>query len=78
MLTCRETTELMTDEREGAIPDAKRFGYRFHMLICPYCRACRRQLDAVVALAQGTRRESCPAELESSVSAALRARAAKR
>jgi hypothetical protein len=78
MFACRDATDRMTDEREGALSGALRFKYRLHLLICPYCRTCRRQLDEVVALAGSTRRETRDAEPDASVLAALRERTGKR
>jgi len=52
MFTCRDATDLMTDEREGALSGGLGFWYRVHMTICPYCRACRRQLDQAVSLSK--------------------------
>jgi hypothetical protein len=77
MFACRDATDLMTDDREGTLAGSVRFKYRLHLLICPYCRTCRRQLDEVVALAHQTRRETCAPDVEASVVAALRARASR-
>jgi hypothetical protein len=74
MFACRDATDLMTDEREGALRGAQRVMYHLHLLICTYCRTCRRQLDDVVVLARETRSEGGATEAEASVLAALRAR----
>ena len=74
MFTCRDATEHMTDEREGARVG---FWYRFHMSICPYCRACRRQLDAAVSLVREIPVESVPDHVEQAAVAAFRGRKAK-
>jgi hypothetical protein len=63
MFTCRDASEHMTDEREGALSGLRGARYRLHMLICPNCRRCRRQLDEAVALA----REIPPAEVSDKV-----------
>jgi hypothetical protein len=52
MFTCRDASEHMTDEREGALSGLRGARYRMHMAICPNCRRCRRQLDEAVALAR--------------------------
>jgi hypothetical protein len=52
MFLCRDATEHMTDEREGALSGWTAFWYRFHLATCPHCRACRRQLDSVVTLSK--------------------------
>lgn len=77
MFTCRDAMDLVTDEREGALRGVRGFRYRFHVLICPHCRTCRRQLDEVVTLAGETRQEAPASEIEASVVAALRARSGK-
>lgn len=77
MFACRDATDRMTDEREGSLSGALRFKYRLHLLICPYCRTCRRQLDEVVALAGSTRQEGRETEPDPRVLAALRERAGK-
>jgi len=52
MFTCHDASEHMTDEREGALSGWLGFWYGFHMSICPYCRACRRQLVQAIALSK--------------------------
>jgi hypothetical protein len=74
MFACRDATDLMTDEREGALRGKERWLYGLHVLICPYCRTCRRQLDEVVALAKETRAASDTTDVEASVVDALRGR----
>jgi hypothetical protein len=71
MFTCRDATEHMTDEREGAPVG---FWYRFHMSICPYCRACRRQLDQAVALVKEIPSEEVSDKVMDAALAAFRAR----
>jgi hypothetical protein len=63
MFLCRDTCEHMTDEREGALSGWVGFWYRFHLSLCPHCRACRRQLDQTVALS----REIPPADVSDEV-----------
>jgi hypothetical protein len=60
MFTCRDAAEHMTDEREGALTGGLGFWYRLHMTICPFCRACRRQLDEAISLAKELPPEPVP------------------
>jgi hypothetical protein len=73
MFSCRDATNLMTDESEGKL--AGSFKYRFHMAICAHCRAFQRQLRAAIALAKSIPREhEAPApEVEDRLAAAFRA-----
>jgi anti-sigma factor RsiW len=48
-MMCREVTELLTDAMEGTLPPGKKAGYRFHVALCPYCKAHRRQVEATIA-----------------------------
>jgi hypothetical protein len=77
MLTCRDATNLMTEEGEGTLSRGGRFLYGVHMTICAHCRAFRRQLRETIALAKSIPREhDAPAmEMEERVAAAFRARA---
>jgi hypothetical protein len=77
MFLCKDATLRMTEAREGALSGLVSLSYRVHLLICPHCRACRRQLDDTIALAAETRREPSAPALEASVIAALRARAGR-
>jgi hypothetical protein len=77
MFACRDATEHMTDEREGALSGWLRVKYRIHMTICPYCRACRRQLDAAVSLAAEIPPADVPEKMMDAALAAFRERSAK-
>ena len=77
MFTCRDAAHLMTDEREGA-PASRSFAYRFHMMLCPYCKRCRRQLAATIALTGEIPAEAPPSAVENAALQAFRDRAAKR
>ncbi len=48
-MMCKQVTETMTDESEGALSGLRRFLFRFHMRTCPYCRAHHKQYDATIA-----------------------------
>ena len=73
MFTCRDATEHMTDEREGALSGWVRAWYRLHMTMCPYCRACRRQLDEAVVLAREIPPGEAPEKVVDAAVAAFRA-----
>ena len=74
MFACRDAMELMTEADEGALRGWKRVKYRFHMSICPHCRACRRQLDEAVSLAKEIPAEPAPPAVTDRALEALRAR----
>ena len=74
MFLCRDATEHMTDEREGALSGWVGFWYRFHMTICPHCRACRRQLDQAVALSKEIPPEAVSDKVMDAALAAFRER----
>jgi anti-sigma factor ChrR (cupin superfamily) len=77
MFLCKDATLRMTDAREGALSGLTGVKVRVHLLICPHCRACRRQLDDTIALAGETRREASAPAIDPRVIAALRARAGR-
>jgi len=74
MVTCRQATELMTDEREGKLEGARARGYRIHMFICGHCRAYRRQLGVTIDASRGVPREEVPPAALDELVAAFRAR----
>lgn len=76
MFSCRDATDLMTDESEGALSGGGRLKYRIHMIICAHCRAFRRQLRETVAVVKEIAREpeAPKPELEERVMEAFRAR----
>jgi len=74
MLSCREATELMTDDREGKLAESCRVSFRFHMFLCVHCRRYRRQLEMAIAAAKQTEREEVPPAVEEKLVAAFRAR----
>lgn len=45
MLTCREATQLMSQELERPLSWAERLGLRVHVAICHGCNNFRRQMD---------------------------------
>ena len=49
MMMCKEVVELTTEASEGTLQGSKRLGYRFHLMICPFCRAHHEQMEKTVA-----------------------------
>jgi hypothetical protein len=74
MFTCQDATHLHTEDREGALEGWTGAKYRFHMMICPYCKRCRRQLNEAIALARNLPPDDVRPETEESLVAAFRAR----
>jgi hypothetical protein len=74
MYACRDAVEHMTEAEEGALSGSARFWYRFHMTICPYCRACRRQVAEARVLAREIPPEPVPHGVEEEAMRAFRAR----
>ncbi|MGH9748717.1 MAG: anti-sigma factor family protein [Candidatus Polarisedimenticolia bacterium] len=48
MLTCRETSDLITDFLEGRLTLARRLRFHLHVGMCRHCRTYLRQMRAVV------------------------------
>ena len=44
MLSCRQATELMSQEQDRRLSLAERLGLRLHVLICAACGNYRRQM----------------------------------
>ena len=74
MFSCRDATNLITEETEGALSGGGRFKYRFHMSICPHCKAFRRQLGDAIALVKEIPPEPVPREIEDRLVEAFRDR----
>jgi hypothetical protein len=49
MLSCKEATELMSQEQDRPLGLAERFGLRLHVLICSACSNYRRQMAVLRA-----------------------------
>ncbi len=45
MLSCKHTTELMSQEQDRRLAWRERLGLRIHLLYCAGCRNFRRQMD---------------------------------
>lgn len=65
------------DAEEGSLAGADLAKYRLHMVICPYCRECGRQLRATRALSRQMPPESPPPAVEEAAMEAFRSRARK-
>ena len=74
MFTCRDAAQLMTDEREGALAGSVATKYRIHMLICFFCRRCRKQLDESIRLSSELEGAEVSKDVEGKALAAFRAR----
>ena len=47
MLSCRESTRLMSEARERSLSVGERMGLRLHLAICSGCRRFNRQMDVL-------------------------------
>ena len=47
MLSCKETSMLISEGLDRKLPLRQRIALRIHLLMCSGCRACRRQLGAL-------------------------------
>lgn len=74
MFSCRDATRLMTEDGEAALRGGRRMQYRVHMLLCAYCRRCRRQLGDAIALSKEIPAEEVSPRIEEDALAAFRAR----
>jgi NMD protein affecting ribosome stability and mRNA decay len=48
-MMCRDVVDATTDASEGALSGWRRISYRFHVMICPACRAHLTQVETAVA-----------------------------
>lgn len=49
MLTCKEATELMSQEQDRRLSLAERIGLRLHVMICAGCQRYRQQMGVLRA-----------------------------
>ncbi|MCF8152019.1 MAG: zf-HC2 domain-containing protein [Burkholderiaceae bacterium] len=49
MLSCRQATELMSQEQDRALSFSERIGLRLHVWICAGCNSYRRQMSVLRA-----------------------------
>ena len=52
MLTCKEATELMSQEQDRRLTASERVALRLHVWICAGCNNYRRQMDVLRAACQ--------------------------
>lgn len=50
MMSCKETTRLISEDLDQPLPWSKRVAVRMHVLLCRRCAAYRRQLRAITNL----------------------------
>ena len=74
MYLCRDAIGHMTEAEEGALSGWPAFWYRFHMSICTYCRACRRQVAETRAVAREIPPDPVPRAVEDEAMRAFKAR----
>ncbi len=74
MYACRDAIGQMTEAEEGTLSGWARLWHRFHMTICPHCRACRRQIVETRALAREISPAPVPPAVEEEAMRAFRAR----
>jgi hypothetical protein len=48
-MMCRDVVAATTDAEEGALKGWRRLSYRFHLGICPFCRAHAAQVETTVS-----------------------------
>ena len=53
MLSCRDSSELLSRSLDEPLPFGTRVGLRFHLLICRFCRRYGRQIRALDRIARG-------------------------
>ena len=64
MLSCKETSRLLSESRERPLPLRTRIGLKLHLMMCRLCRRSVRQIAAIEAAARafGRRAEESPPE----------------
>lgn len=60
MLSCKEATELMSQEQDRKLTAMERFGLRLHVWICAGCNNYRRQMSVLRAVCQRFGRGGTP------------------
>lgn len=78
-VTCREFVELVTDYREGALPEERMELVEEHLVMCDWCKTYLEQMQATVdALPEAAEREPVPEETERVLLSAFREWKARR
>ena len=52
MMTCKDVSTLVSSGQLAESPMASRLGARLHLVMCRYCRAFRRQMEAIARAAR--------------------------
>ena len=52
MLTCKETSELISARYDRKLSLGERMGLRLHLMMCRYCSAVARQIDMIQKLVE--------------------------
>lgn len=60
MLSCKEATELMSQEQDRTLTAMERFGLRLHVWMCAACNNYRRQMSVLRAACQRFGRGDTP------------------
>ena len=74
MMTCREATCVLTEQREGTLSGWTRFRYRVHLGMCSSCRAYVRGFDQLLQALSAIPAEVPPAAMCDSLRERLRQR----
>jgi hypothetical protein len=76
MLSCKETSRLLSESRERPLPLGTRIGLKLHLMMCRICRQTVRQIAAIEAAARAfaRRAEKSPPESLGSLGPEARAR----
>lgn len=49
MLSCKDTTQLISQSMDASLPVGKRIAVRIHLLVCIFCSRYKRQLHLIRA-----------------------------
>ena len=63
IITCRQVSELLTEDAENALRGYNRARVRLHLKICTRCQAHKKQLDTTVAVLRAMPHEAPPEDL---------------
>ncbi|AKT42474.1 anti-sigma factor family protein [Chondromyces crocatus] len=71
-ITCRQLTEMITDEGEGKLSPVQRLGYRFHLSWCSHCRIYVDQMLTTVETLKALPEEPVPEATQAELLAQFR------
>lgn len=72
IVTCRQLTEMITDQKEGKLSSLQRAGYALHLAWCRGCRAYVEQMNWTLAAMKELPDEPVPDEARADVIAQFR------